>query len=122
MIELTLPFPVSANHVWKHRRANHRAYLSQRAKMFRAEVVATLRSLGVQPLLGPLRVEIIIHPPDQRKRDLDNLLKSLLDALQHGRAFVDDSQISHLVIIRREPMPPAGETKVRIWEQSEQQE
>jgi crossover junction endodeoxyribonuclease RusA len=41
-------------------------------------------------------------PPDRRKRDADNLLKGLLDALQHGGAFPDDSRIVWLLIYRRQ--------------------
>jgi len=40
-------------------------------------------------------------PPDRRRRDLDNLLKSVLDALEHAGLYADDSQIDLLVTRRR---------------------
>lgn len=40
-------------------------------------------------------------PPDRRKRDLDNLLKSLLDGLEGAGVFKDDAQIDDLQIVRR---------------------
>jgi hypothetical protein len=32
-------------------------------------------------------MSIIVHPPDRRRRDIDNVQKALLDALQHGGAY-----------------------------------
>jgi len=43
---------------------------------------------------------ITVHPPDRRRRDLDNLLKSLLDSLQHAGLYADDSQIDQIHIYR----------------------
>ncbi|NBW22487.1 MAG: RusA family crossover junction endodeoxyribonuclease, partial [Caulobacteraceae bacterium] len=40
---------------------------------------------------GSVRVVIEAFPPDRRKRDLDNILKSLLDALTHAGVWEDDS-------------------------------
>lgn len=54
-----------------------------------------------------------MFPPDRRRRDLDNCLKSLLDALQHGGAYYDDSQIVDLSIKKREVVPD-GKTLVTI--------
>ena len=48
-----------------------------------------------------LIVTIEAYPPDKRKRDLDNILKSLLDALQHAGMYPDDSQIDVLSIARK---------------------
>lgn len=47
-----------------------------------------------------LSLSILAYPPDRRKRDLDNILKSLLDALMHARVYSDDSQIDRLSIMR----------------------
>jgi Holliday junction resolvase RusA-like endonuclease len=44
---------------------------------------------------------------------VDNIQKSLLDALMHGGAYHDDSQISKLTIERREVFP-GGKVLVRI--------
>ena len=46
-------------------------------------------------------------PPDRRRRDLDNLQKPLLDALQHAGVYEDDSQIDLLVSRRRELATPS---------------
>ena len=49
----------------------------------------------------------------RRRRDLDNCLKSLLDAMEHGGAYADDSQIVRLAVEKREPVD-GGKTLVRI--------
>ncbi|NBW20709.1 MAG: RusA family crossover junction endodeoxyribonuclease [Caulobacteraceae bacterium] len=64
---------------------------------------------------GSVRVVIEAFPPDRRKRDLDNILKSLLDALTHAGVWEDDSQIEDLRIYRS---TIAGMVKVRIYEQA----
>lgn len=51
-------------------------------------------------IYGRVSVEISLHPPDKRKRDLDNYLKGVLDALTHVGIWDDDSQIDKLTIKR----------------------
>ena len=46
-----------------------------------------------EPMNGDLMVEIIIYPPDKRKRDMDNIKKALFDALQNAGLYKDDCQI-----------------------------
>jgi Holliday junction resolvase RusA-like endonuclease len=96
MIEIDLPFPPSVNHYY--RRVGHRTLISREGRRFRERVCAILASIGVGGLRGPLRMEIEIYPPDRQRRDIDNLQKSLLDALQHGGLYADDSQIKKLNI------------------------
>lgn len=109
---LTLPWAPSVNHYWRHvgtkvlisaegrlyrRRVNHEA-LVQRAKRFGA---------------APLEVLIDAYPPDRRKRDLDNLLKGLLDSLTHAGVYGDDSQINELSI-KRMRVVKGGKLVVRL--------
>ena len=110
-MELELPFPPSVNHLW--RRVGRRTLLSRGGRAFRQAVQAVLAARGVQPIAGRLAVTIDVHPPDQRRRDLDNALKALLDALQHGGAYHDDAQIDDLHI-RRGACVPGGRVCVRL--------
>lgn len=57
--------------------------------------------MGVKPYTGRLMLIISVHPPDNRRRDLDNILKALLDAME-GMLYEDDSQIDELLIRRKE--------------------
>jgi Holliday junction resolvase RusA-like endonuclease len=111
MVELELPYPPSVNHYW--RRVGARTLISRGGRAFRQAVCSILAAAGVHPLLGPLAVEVDVHPPDRRRRDIDNVQKALLDALQHGGAYCDDSQIIRLTLEKREPCE-GGKALVRI--------
>ena len=62
---------------------------------------------------GPLALVTDVHPPDNRRRDLDNTQKALLDAMQHGGAYEDDSQIV-LLASRKCGLAQFGKVAVRI--------
>ena len=70
-----------------------------------------------KPKTGRLRVEIVACPPDHRCRDIDNVLKASLDALQHAGLFADDNQID-VIHITRGQVQAGGELRVRITELS----
>src|SRR6516164_4193510 len=111
MFEVVLPYPPSINHYW--RRVGPRTLISREGRRFRERVLAILAARRIEPLVGPLAVEVDIHPPDNRRRDIDNVQKALLDALQHGGAYEDDSQIVRLTIEKRQSVEN-GTTIVRI--------
>lgn len=111
MLEVELPYPPSINHYW--RRVGPRTVISREGRRFRSNVVAILTTLRLQPLVGDLAVEVEVYPPDNRRRDIDNVQKALFDALQHGGAYADDSQIVHLSIAKCPPVA-GGKTLVRI--------
>ncbi|MFO0911484.1 MAG: RusA family crossover junction endodeoxyribonuclease [Pirellulales bacterium] len=114
-LEFWLALPPSQNHIW--RRVGNRTILSRRGRQFRKEVCDFLRSQGVRPMSGPLEIMVDVYPPDRRRRDLDNYFKSLLDALAHGGAYHDDSQLERIVI-RRRSVVPGGKVRVVIKEYS----
>jgi crossover junction endodeoxyribonuclease RusA len=51
-----------------------------------------------------LQIQVWARPPDNRRRDLDNLLKPLLDALVHSGVVPDDSQFDMIQIFRGLPV------------------
>ncbi len=111
MIEITLPWPPSVNHYW--RRCKDRYFISAEGKNYR-ETVNYLSLKARDKFSVEDRLEMIIqaYPPDKRRRDLDNVLKSLLDSLQHAGVYSDDSQIDSLSIERK--LPLRGEVVVTI--------
>jgi crossover junction endodeoxyribonuclease RusA len=113
MLELELPYPPSVNHYW--RRVGARTLISRGGRAFRQAVCAILAAAKIKPLAGPLELVITVYPPDRRRRDVDNTMKSLLDAMQHGGAYHDDSQIVRL-LIERGRVTPGGRTVVLIRE------
>jgi crossover junction endodeoxyribonuclease RusA len=52
--------------------------------------------------------------PDKRRRDLDNILKALLDGLTHSGVWGDDSQVVDLRIVKAPTL--GGMVKVNISE------
>src|SRR5882757_4201655 len=98
MLQFNLPYPPSVNHYYLRTKSG--VVINAKGKAYRELIYYTLRQcIGIDkkssqmPLNGDLRVEILIYPPDARKRDMDNIKKALFDALQHAGLYKDDSQI-----------------------------
>ena len=113
-----LPYPPSVNHYW--RSVGGRMLISKEGRTFRRKVCAILGRCGAEPLDGDLSIEIIVYPPDRRRRDVDNVLKSLLDALEKGGAYENDSQIKRLTIEKRQPVK-GGHTSIKLQTYKEPQ-
>lgn len=109
MIEL--PWPPSNNTYY--RRVGAKTLISAAGREYARTVAGLCRASRVRRHDGRLRVVITACPPDRRRRDLDNLLKGLLDALTHGGAWEDDSQIDDLRIVRG-PVNVGGAVRVSI--------
>lgn len=102
---LNLPYPPSVNHYWRHYRG--RTLISREGRTYRKDVCALLAPAGASgsgprkpPSDGRIALFMDAFPPDRRRRDLDNLQKSVLDALEHAGVYKDDSQID-LLLTRR---------------------
>lgn len=108
-MEFRLPYPPSVNHYW--RQVGGRTLVSRAGRAYRNAVVAAgVPALG---LLGKIEVSILARPPDNRRRDLDNILKAAIDGMQRAGVYLDDSQIAKLVVERGE-VTPGGELIVQI--------
>ena len=97
-MRLILPFPVSVNAM--HLVANRHLIRSKRYRDWLERTVGYIRAVGnpKMPDDTPLDVEIVIRRPDQRRRDIDNLTKSVLDALQEGGVIGDDCWVWSLAV------------------------
>lgn len=72
---------------------------------------------GNSPMLeGPIAMTIYAYPPDRRRRDCDNLLKCMLDSLQHAQIYHDDSQIKELHFYMLEPYRNGGKMIISLQE------
>jgi crossover junction endodeoxyribonuclease RusA len=100
-INLTIPFPPSVNTYWGFK--GSRRFLTSRAKVFKDMVTVAFVRSGHQSLsTARLAVTIKLYPPDRRVRDIDNVVKSTLDALCQSGVFVDDGQIDVLTVTREQ--------------------
>jgi len=105
-IELFLPWPPSVNHYWGQ--SGNRRFIRKKGVAFRAAVLHACLVGRIQAIEGRLAVHISLFPPDKRKRDIDNVLKSLLDACEHAGCYASDSQIDELHIVRLENRKEGG--------------
>ena len=99
---LHLPYPPSVNHYWGQ--SGKQRFIGKKGKEFRQAVAEACLDLELATMDGRLSVHVAIWPPDNRKRDVDNILKPLLDAMEHAGVYENDSQIDELHIIRHHPI------------------
>ena len=111
-MELILPWPPSLNTYW--RTFQGRMILSEKGRLYRQSVMEQCLLQRVDTFTGPIRMEIVAFRPDNRKRDLDNLLKAALDGMAKALIYEDDSQIRDLRIRWGDTI--GGMLKVKIEE------
>ena len=117
-VRLKLPYPPTANSRITPLLINGNARLvkSKNARDYNLLVghrVEESRLLAIMSELeqdqfifrGDVEIEVVLHFKDRRKRDIDNPIKSLLDALVDNNLLEDDSQVARLVVSRGELDP-----------------
>ena len=95
MIEITLPWPPTVNTYWRN--FNGRTIISAKGREYRKAVAdQVLIQRADKQIYYAVKVEIECFRPDRRRRDLDNLLKALLDSMTHAGVMQDDALIADL--------------------------
>ena len=85
---LRLPFPPSLNGLFNNTRRGR-----AKTKAYEKWINAAGMGLMIQrphKHEGAVSISIVANPPDRRKRDLDNLLKPVLDLLVRHQVIKDD--------------------------------
>lgn len=114
-IQLILPYPPSVNSIWRTGKKG-KWYLTKAAKDFKEVVGYYVYSKRARELFAKtdrLSVKLIAYPPDARKRDLDNLCKITLDAMQDAGVYHDDCQIKEMHLKMEQPFPK-GKVEITI--------
>ena len=101
------------------RRGRHgRWYTPQATRSYEAKVGWAAKAAGLHaPHNGLVGLKVRLWFPDRRRRDVDNVVKAIMDAL-NGLAYSDDSQVIELFVSRQvdRQRPRAEVTVERISE------
>ena len=116
MINITLPYPPTVNTYWRF--TNTGVYISAKGKHYKNDVKIRCMNSGFKSFSKDKRLKmfIVAHMSDKRRRDIDNVLKALLDALS-GMIYDDDSQVDDLQIVRGGLCPEGvGSVEINVSE------
>ena len=118
-MRLILPFPPSVNTYWRAPNSGPlkgRHLISAKGRAFQsAACAAIIEQLRRQPNPSSeaAAVDIVLFPPDKRRRDIDNYNKALFDALTHAGVWEDDSQVQRMQV-EWGPVTPGGKVDITI--------
>jgi crossover junction endodeoxyribonuclease RusA len=110
VLRFELPYPPSINHYYM--RTARGVILGSKGKCYRRDAALLLHRYRGYYSYQKLSVTINLFPPDKRKRDIDNILKCLLDSIEHANVYENDNQIDMLTVIRRQNIPNGS---VHVW-------
>lgn len=102
MIEFTVPgSPVGKQRARVTRRG---AFTPKKTQAYEASVAAHARiammEAGAEMAAGPVAVQIVAYMPDRRRRDIDNVIKAVMDGL-NGVLYHDDAQVHEVAASKR---------------------
>lgn len=99
-VDITLEWPPSVNKVWQYGGGTVRSPKAVR-DYYMLSTLLNKRNIK-KAMTGRVCVQVLVYPPDKRQRDLDNLLKVPMDAMQKIGVYNNDSQIDELHVYRKE--------------------
>lgn len=116
-LTLTLPFPPSVNHYWRHALIGRRGVavlVSAEGRRYQYFAGVKIFEQGVPETIDHgVAMEVLLYPPDRRKRDVDNYSKALLDVLVRAGVLLDDSLVKDLRLVLMDPIK-GGKAQVTI--------
>jgi len=96
-LSIDLPFPPSANRLWRSTK-DGRHYRSPRYQTWFQAAGIEINRQRPGKIEGQFSVLLQLGRPDRRRRDLDNLMKPVLDLLQHYGIIENDSLAQHVSV------------------------
>ena len=116
-IFLVLRYPPTTNHLYCTVRG--RRVLSAQAKAYKRSVDLACQQQNSGHVVGEIALKMYVYPPDNRRRDLSNVIKITEDSLTEAGVWEDDSQISSIEIYRGRVanFEGSGQVNVEIKEQ-----
>lgn len=100
-----------------YRIAKKRMYKTQACKDWENRITfeagAAMLEINMEATDKQVEVEAMVYFPDNRRRDIDNVLKGLLDGM-NGVVYEDDSQVQRIIISKQvDRQSPRVEVQVR---------
>lgn len=118
-LRFRLSFPPSINHYWRRGALGGRRsamVLSAEGRHYRERAAYDLAMQQVPRLLlaVSVSVDLMFYSDPRPAWDLDNRIKPVLDALQHGRVLADDKFVDRLVLGRNRSVVAPSEARVMV--------
>lgn len=117
MIEFTLQGEPKSKGRPRFSKQGH-AYTPKATREAEVAVQLAWEVSGGQKLVGPVVLECVFYLGSKRRKDLDNCLKLVQDAL-NKRAYDDDDQITDIVARKVFTSPDRARSEVRIYQKME---
>lgn len=109
-----LPYPPSVNSYLKPARNGRGQVKSAEARRYCKDVAISVAAQGVKSFDSKrISVFINVYPPDNRRRDIQNLTKVLFDSLELAGVYDDDSQVD-FYNVRRMDKQKSGKVCITI--------
>lgn len=117
MLDFSVSLPPTSNHRLTLGRSGRRLIKSSKYRQWIEQAAFEIKAtIGQQNQINSACfVLVFVTFPDKRKRDLDNVLKSLNDAMVYGGALTDDHLIQGQLVIRRPVDKTHCGVSVQIW-------
>lgn len=63
-----------------------------------------------------IAIDLVLHPPDMKVRDEDNIYKGLYDSITHAGIWIDDSQVREKHVTYGPVVKGSGRVRLHIYE------
>lgn len=113
-VVLALPYPPSANRLW--RAVKGRNIISAEYREWKDRAGWEVRSQRPRGIVGRYVLTITATPPDRRHRDIDNLAKPISDCLVQSGVLADDSQCKRITLEWTDAVIKGGAVTVHVVE------
>lgn len=104
MQPFSLPYPPSANRLWRN--VGGKTLKSAAYRRWLEEARTAVYCQRIERVSGPYVLSIIARRPDRRLRDLDNLAKPTNDLLK-AAGLIEDDHLCHTLMLAWSDLPPA---------------
>jgi crossover junction endodeoxyribonuclease RusA len=112
MISMSLPYPISVNAMYRNAPGKGRVK-TERYKTWVQAAGWSIRAARPKRLEGAFILEMNLYTADQRRRDVDNCVKPILDLLVEHQLIEDDSKCVELHVRKVRSDTAYAEIKVR---------